>query len=91
MSCKPGNRINANILNVFRPERRVKLYVYKEIFDWLFSCLQGIQRKGYIVFANNQYHLEHKACSQKSGNVANIRTSRQGAKNLQFYPDAIFK
>ena len=24
------------------------------------------------------------ACSQKSGNIANIRTSRQGAKNLQF-------
>ena len=24
------------------------------------------------------------ACSQKSGNVANVRTSRQGAKNLQF-------
>ena len=25
-----------------------------------------------------------KAWSQKSGNVANVRTSRQGAKNLQF-------
>ena len=35
-----------------------------------------------IVF--NQHHLEHKACSQKSGIVANVRTSRQGAKNLQF-------
>ena len=44
--CKPGNRINAKIFNVFRPERRVKLYVYKENFDWLFSCLWGIQRKG---------------------------------------------
>ena len=31
-----------------------------------------------------QHHLKHKACSQKAGNVANIRTSRQGAKNLQF-------
>ena len=27
---------------------------------------------------------EENACSQKSGNVANVRTSRQGAKNLQF-------
>ena len=30
---KPGNRINVNIFNVFRPERRVKLYVYEENFD----------------------------------------------------------
>ena len=27
---------------------------------------------------------KEKACSQKSGNVANVRTSRQGAKKLQF-------
>ena len=52
MFCKPDNRINANIFNVFRPQRRVKLYVYKENFDWLFSCLWGIQRKGYIVIAS---------------------------------------
>ena len=30
---KPGNRINVNIFNVFRSERRVKLYVYEENFD----------------------------------------------------------
>ena len=24
----------------------------------------------------DQHHLEHKACSQKSGNVANVRSSR---------------
>ena len=52
MLRKPGNRINANIFNVFRPERRVKLYVYKENFDWLFPCLWGIQRKG--VYSNCQ-------------------------------------
>ena len=32
----------------------------------------------------NQHHLEHKAYSQKSGNVANVRSSREGDKNLQF-------
>ena len=27
---------------------------------------------------------KENACSQKSGNVANVRSSRQGAKKLQF-------
>ena len=37
----------------------------------------------------NQHHLELKACSQKRGNVANVRSSRQGAKKLQFLNDII--
>ena len=35
----------------------------------------------YVIY---QHHLELKACSQKRGNVANIRSSKQGAKKLQF-------
>ena len=31
----------------------------------------------------NQHHLELKASSQKHGKVANVRSSRQGAKKLQ--------
>ena len=34
--------------------------------------------------ASNQHHLELKASSQKRGNVANVRSNRQGAKKLQF-------
>ena len=32
----------------------------------------------------NTTQIEHKVCSQKSCNVANVRSSRQVAKKLQF-------
>ena len=32
-----------------------------------------------------------KACSQKRGNIANVRSSRQGAKKLQFLSGCNFK
>ena len=39
---------------------------------------------GYRTRSGRAAPPKEKACSQKNGNIANVRTSRQGAKNLQF-------
>ena len=38
----------------------------------------------YIIVSPHATPPREKACSQKRGNVANVRSSRQGAKKLQF-------